>query len=62
MIMPGTLKADSGFGLIELGTYMIFLGMFLFLTLRTLSKGNLFAKNHPMLDESLHHHVQLKLW
>ena len=57
MIMPGTIKADARFGLIELGSYIVFLGIFLLLMLKTLSKASLVAKNHPMLDESLHHHI-----
>ncbi len=57
MIMPGTMKTEAGFGLIEFGALTLFLGGFLFVTLRTLSKANLVAKKHPMLDESLHHHT-----
>ena len=57
MITPGVMKEDGGFGFMEIGMAMIFLGAFLYVTLNNLSKVPLFAKNHPMLQESLHHHI-----
>lgn len=50
----------SGFtfpGLLELGTMIGFLGLFVFVVLNVLSKKNLTAKTDPYLEESLHHHV-----
>lgn len=50
----------SGFtmpGLLELGTFIGFLGLFLFVGLYSLSKAALVPKNDPYLEESLHHHV-----
>ncbi len=50
----------SGFslpGLLEFGTMLGFLGLFLFVALTALSKAPLVAKNDPYLEESLHHHV-----
>ncbi|MBK9254509.1 MAG: hypothetical protein IPM42_03365 [Saprospiraceae bacterium] len=44
-------------GLLELGTFVGFLGLFLFVSLNTLSKAALVPKNDPYLEESLHHHV-----
>jgi hypothetical protein len=57
MITPGTLKENGGYGLVEFGTMLIYGGAFLYVVLNSLSKAPLFAKNDPMLDESLHHHV-----
>lgn len=57
MIMPGTLRGDSGFGLIELGSTMTFLGIFLFVFTKGLTKASLVPVNHPFLEESVHHHV-----
>jgi hypothetical protein len=57
MITPGTLKFDFGFGLLEIGMIMIFLGAFLYVALNSLSKAPLYGKHHPMLQESLHHHI-----
>lgn len=57
MIMPGTLRAESGFGLIELGALLVFLGIFLVLFTRKLASAPLVPVNHPFLEESVHHHV-----
>jgi hypothetical protein len=48
---------DGIFFFMELGLGMIFLGVFLFMFLTALSKLNLIAKNHPMIQESIHHDV-----
>ncbi len=57
MITPGTMKDDGGFGLLEIGTILIFASGFLYVVLSSLAKQPLIAKNHPMLEESLHHHI-----
>ncbi len=57
MITPGTLKFEGGFGFLEVGLIMVFLGSFLYVVLRQIAKAPLYAKNHPMLEESLHHHI-----
>ncbi len=57
MITPGTLKENGGLGFIEVGTTMIYLAAFLFVVLGNLAKAPLVAKNHPMLQESIHHHT-----
>jgi hypothetical protein len=57
MIMPGTLRGDSGFGLIELGCALAFLGIFLNRFTKGLTDASLVQVNHPFLDESIHHHV-----
>jgi hypothetical protein len=57
MVTPGVMKTDGGIGFIEIGTAVIFLAAFLWVTLSSLSKMPLFGKNHPMLEESLHHHI-----
>lgn len=44
-------------GLLELGTMLGFLGLFLFVTFTFLSKASLMPKNDPYVDESKHHHV-----
>lgn len=44
-------------GLLELGTFIGFLGLFFFVSLYSLSKAALVPKNDPYLEESLHHHV-----
>lgn len=57
MVTPGTMQYDGSFGFMEIGVTMIFLSMFLFVVLNNLAKVPLIAKNHPMLEESLHHHI-----
>lgn len=57
MVTPGTMKDNGGFGLLELGSIMIFLSAFMYVVLSNLAKQPLVAKNHPMLEESLHHHI-----
>lgn len=57
MIMPGSVGAERGFNYIEVGTFLGFIGLFSFFMLRALAKAPLLPKNHPYLEESLHHQV-----
>ncbi|MDN5202843.1 quinol:cytochrome C oxidoreductase [Fulvivirgaceae bacterium BMA10] len=57
MITPGTLKENGGFGFLEIGLMVIYGCAFLFVALQRLAKSSLVAKNHPMLEESMHHHI-----
>ena len=57
MITPGIVKENNGFGLLEIGILMVYLSMFLFVIFKSLSSRNLLARNHPMLDESIHHDI-----
>jgi hypothetical protein len=34
-----------------------FLGLFLFIVNKALTKAPLFVKNHPFADESINHHI-----
>ena len=61
MTTPPMLHNDGGldfnFLFVEVGMTMIFIGVFCFAILTGLTKAGLIAKNHPMIDESIHHHV-----
>lgn len=58
MIMPGAVEdGHNGFGIVEIGTAVGFVGLFTFTVLSALSKKPLIAKNHPLLQESLHHQL-----
>jgi hypothetical protein len=57
MIMPGTMRGESGFGFMELGCALTFLGLFLICFIRGLTSASLVQVNHPFLEESIHHHV-----
>ncbi|TKG91171.1 quinol:cytochrome C oxidoreductase [Puteibacter caeruleilacunae] len=54
-IMPGTVHENS-FGWLEIGTFAGYTGLFAFMVLNALSKMNLYPKNHPYIEESIHHH------
>jgi hypothetical protein len=57
MVTPGVMKHEGGLGFLEIGTALIFMAAFLYVVLNSLSKMPLFGKNHPLLEESLHHHI-----
>lgn len=53
-IMPATVGA-SHFGIIEIGSFLGFAGLFAFIVAQALSRANIIPVNHPYLEESLHH-------
>lgn len=57
MVTPGTLGNNGSFGFLEIGLILVYFSAFLFVVLSSMAKAPLFAKNHPMLEESLHHHI-----
>jgi hypothetical protein len=57
MVMPGTVGENGGFGLLEFGTVLIYASVFILVVATTLSLSPLIAKNHPMLEESIHHDI-----
>lgn len=57
MVTPGVMQHEGGLGFIEIGTGLIFLAVYLLVVLSSLSKMPLIGRNHPMLQESLHHHI-----
>jgi hypothetical protein len=57
MVTPGVMKQDGTIGFLEIGTGLIFMSVFIYVVLNSLTKMPLFGKNHPMLEESLHHHI-----
>jgi hypothetical protein len=56
MVFPGPLKSFGTIGLLEVGTFFLFLGSFLWVTARALAQAPLIPKNHPYLMESIDHH------
>jgi hypothetical protein len=44
-------------GLLEIGTFIGFLCLFMYLVFNSLSKANLVSESDPYLEESIHHHV-----
>jgi len=56
IVMPGTVgHAWTGLSWMEFGNFFFFLGLFIFVVLNALAKVPLRVKNHPYLQESLHH-------
>lgn len=61
MITPALLGENGAFDFwfffVEVGMFLVYAGLFLLVTMTTLAKVALVPKNHPMLEESVHHHV-----
>ena len=57
MVMPATMFDKWQFGALEIGMFMFFLGLFLHVVLRALTKDPLEVKSHPYLEESINHHI-----
>lgn len=47
---------EAKFGLLEIGTFLGFVGIFALVVSTYLAKADLIPKNHPYLQESIHHH------
>lgn len=56
-IMPGSMGAQAAFGPLEWGFFVLFLCAFTWSIASQLEKANLIPRNHPMLEESLHHDI-----
>ncbi len=58
IVMPGTVGHYwHGLSWMEFGIFLGFLGLFMYVILNNLSKRPLLVKNHPFLDEAIHHHT-----
>lgn len=56
MIMPGSVGGAYGVGLVEIGGFVMFAGLFILVVFTNLSKAPLLQKNHPMLKEGNNFH------
>lgn len=56
MIMPSTVGESWSFGIPEIGAILFFVGLFIFVGFRALSRQPLLAKGNPYLEESKHYH------
>jgi uncharacterized membrane protein YczE len=56
MIYPATVGTPK-FGLVEISAFVFYVGLFIYIVFTNLSKANLVPKNHPFLEESLHHSI-----
>jgi hypothetical protein len=57
MVQPGTLGHNGGIGFMEIGMFLVYASSVALVVLGALSKHNLIAKNHPLLEESYNHHI-----
>jgi len=55
IIWPNVVH-EAKFGLLEIGTFLGYAGIFSLVVSTWLAKTRLVPKNHPYLEESLHHH------
>lgn len=55
-VMPGSVGTGWHIGFLEIGLLAGFAGLFLFVVLNSLTKAPVEVKNHPYLEESVHHH------
>lgn len=56
MVQPGTL-GHWHMSWLEIGMFLLFLGVFIRVVLTTLTKAPLVPVHHPYMDESVHHHI-----
>ena len=52
MIMPGSVGNHYGIGLVEIGGFVLFTGLFILVVFTNLTKAPLLQKNHPLIKES----------
>jgi len=57
LVIPGTMFNHNHVGFLEIGMFLGFLGLFIFVVLRAISKAPLVPVNHPFLNESENHHI-----
>jgi len=57
LITPGVMGGHAHLSWMDIGMFLGFLGLFVFVVLRTLTKAPLVPVNHPYLEESVHHHI-----
>ncbi|WP_298314276.1 quinol:cytochrome C oxidoreductase [uncultured Aquimarina sp.] len=56
MIMPATVGESWFIGVTEISAVLLFLGLFLFIVFKALTKAPLLAKGNPYIEESKHFH------
>lgn len=56
MLMPATVGESWSIGIGEIGSFIFFLGLFIFVVFTSLTKAPLLAKGNAFIEESKHHH------
>lgn len=57
LVMPGTVGEHWHYGILEIGMFLLFIGVFIQVVLNALTKAPLQPVHHPYLEESIHHHI-----
>jgi len=57
VVMPGSVASNWGIGPLEIGMFLGFAGLFVFVVLGQLAKAPLMVQKHPFLEESKHHQI-----
>ncbi len=57
MVSAGSLGANAQISFLEVGMALLFVGIFIYVILKNLTKAPLTPVNHPFLDESIHHEI-----
>ncbi len=57
MLMPGSIGSAAQIGVLEIGMFVMFAGVFAYWVLQALTKRSLIAVNHPYIEESAYHDV-----
>lgn len=57
VVMPGSVAGNWGIGPLEIGMFLGFAGLFIFVVLGQLAKAPLMVQKHPLLEESKHHQI-----
>lgn len=57
LVTPGVMGGEAHLSWMDFGMFLGFLGLFLFIVMRTLTKAPLVPVNHPYFDESVHHSI-----
>ena len=57
MVTPGSIGSHASISFLEIGMFLLFAGVFIYVILNSLTKAPLTPVNHPFLDESIHHEI-----
>jgi apolipoprotein N-acyltransferase len=57
MVTPGSIGSHASISFLEIGMFLAFAGVFIYVVLNALTKAPLTPVNHPFLDESIHHEI-----
>jgi hypothetical protein len=57
MVAPGSIGSHASISFLEIGMFLAFAGVFIYVVMNSLTKAPLTPVNHPFLDESIHHEI-----